>query len=101
MRSWLAPKYWDDMLFDSVRSERLPNIPFGAERQGFDNALLSALCGDHDDGNVLGGIHVFQSPDQFQPVHDRHVDVTENQVESILAHERQGLGSVGGFKNLS
>src|SRR6202789_1750021 len=100
MRSWLAPEHWDDVLFDLIRSEWLPNISFGAQRQGLENALLPTLRGDHDDGNVFGVIHLFQAPDEFQPVHDRHVDVTENQVESILARECQALGSVRGFEDL-
>src|SRR5580692_12491265 len=100
MHSRLAPEYWDDVFFDLIGSEWLPNISFGAERQGFENALLPTLRCDHDDGNVLGVIHLFQAPDKFQSVHDRHVDIAENQVESIHARQCQALGSVGGFKDL-
>src|ERR1700728_4648178 len=100
MRSRLVLEHWDDVLFDLIGSEWLPNISFGTQRQGFENALLPTLGCDHDDWNVLGVIHLFQAPDEFQSAHDRHVDITENQVESILARECQALGSVGGFKDL-
>src|SRR5690348_11517297 len=83
------------MLLHLVRSKGLSDIAASATGQGFNHVRLTSFGSDHAHRHALGIVHALQLPDEFQSVHDGHVDVTENQVNIVIAQHGEGFSAVG------
>ena len=61
---------------------------------------FAAFGRNHDHRYVFRVRHPGKLLDKFQTVHDRHVDVTKDQINSLVLEYTQGVGPVSGFEYL-
>ena len=62
--------------------------------------LFRRVAGDHDDTHMPGRGVRTQAPAQREPVHDRHIDIGDDDVRCDPARDIQRLDSVGGLECL-
>jgi hypothetical protein len=84
-----------------VGSERFAEITFGTGGEGFDDASLAALGGNHDDGHAFGGVKGGETFQELEAVHDGHIDVAEDDVERAFLNFDEGFGAVAGFQDFA
>ena len=58
---------------------------------------LAALGRNHDDGHAFCIYDAWKLFYKLQPVHDRHVDVTKNQIDRVFLENCKRLGPISGF----
>ncbi len=80
------------MQFYLVRSKGFTNVPTGPARYGLRNMRLAALRGNHDHRNTFRVLSSGKLLDEFQTIHDRHVDVTQDQIDPVIVEDTDGLG---------
>src|ERR1700686_5380986 len=98
--SWLLPQYWQHMFFHLIGSKGLANVSASASCEGLHHVRLAAFGCDHYDGNAFGALHRRYLTDKFQTIHDRHIDIAEDEVDRVFAQYGQRFGAISGFKNL-
>jgi len=84
-----------------LRREWLPNVATRARGQGLDDVRLTAFGCNHDHWDVFCVRHARKLLDEFQSVHDRHVDIAKDQIDLILLKDNQCLRPVSGFQDRS
>src|SRR5262245_30415236 len=83
------------------RLNRLGDVRVRAEGQAALAVLLRPLGGDDDDGDVLELRVLPHQRDQLQTVHDRHVDIGEDQIDLLRPGELlQRVDAVDGLDDL-
>src|SRR5262249_33647909 len=81
---------------------RLLDVPLGAHLQAPDRVLLLALRRDDDDRDRLVRGFLLDALQELETVHDRHVDVEQDEVDSLLLSELvQSLEPVHGADALA
>jgi hypothetical protein len=87
--------------FYLLGGEGFPEIAFGAGGEGFDYAGFAAFGGNHYDRDAFSGGNGGESFEEFETVHDRHVDVAEDYVERAFLNFDEGFGAVAGFEDFA
>ena len=78
-----------------VRAEGFGDVVVGADLAAELLIDLPSLCGEQDDGDVLGGGIVLDHAAGLVAVELRHHDVEDDEVGLLVAHLLQGLLAVG------
>jgi hypothetical protein len=82
--------------------EGLLHVPLGAHLQAADRVLFLSFRRDDDDRNGLVGLLLLHALEELEAVHDRHVDVEEDEVDALLLAELvQRLQPVHGADELA
>src|SRR6266446_1443378 len=82
--------------------EGLLHVPLRPHLEAPDRVLFLAFGGDDDDGNGLVGRLLLEPLQELEAVHDRHVDVEEDEVDPLLlAQLVEGLQAVHGGDELA
>ena len=55
---------------------------------------------ENDNIHTFGDFHRGNLADEFQTVHDRHVDIAQDEVDYIALQRSQSFGPIGGFHDL-
>ena len=97
---------WRDARFDLVRRERLTDISLGPSRKSAHHIRRASFRRNHDDRNAQGKPLLLSFFDKLQPIHHRHIDVAEDQVECVVAacrlpQHRQRLYPIAGLDHIS
>ncbi|MNL06864.1 hypothetical protein D3C87_1275160 [compost metagenome] len=71
------------------------NLPF---IDGFDNDRRIGVTGQHDPGGV--GVSLMDMGQQRGAVHIGHARIAHHQVDGLLRHDLQGLGTAGGQQHV-
>src|SRR5271157_864152 len=89
------------MAFHLVGSKWLANVAprSASDRLGYQR--LATFGGDHQNWDSAGILDRAQPPYQFQPIHHRHVDIAQHQVNRLLAKNVQCLRTIASLDNLS
>ncbi len=82
--------------------EGLLHVSLGSHFEAPDRVLLFALGGDDDDRDVLVGGFLLDALEELQAVHDRHVDVEQDEIDlPFLGQLVEGLDAVHGADQLA
>jgi hypothetical protein len=90
-----------DPRLEQGRVDRLGEVVLGAQLDAADHALHLVERGDHDHGQA------HEAPLAAQPLEDliavqlRHHDVEQHEVEGLGAQDLEGLGAVGGHRQVA
>src|SRR5579871_1059795 len=100
---WMATSSMTDSekvfhgLTQHLRREWLLHVPLGAERHHLFHTMHAAVGRDHQHGNDPQHLVGFHAAHKLLAVHDRHVDVSENDIDPVRAQQVQRLLAVGGL----
>src|SRR5208282_6634388 len=94
------PQQGQDMLFHLIWSEGLANVAASAGRKRCHHVRFAAFSGDHHDRNPFSTFDLGDLADEFQSIHDRHIDVAQNEVDHVALQRGQRLRPVRGFHDL-
>src|SRR6476646_104642 len=89
-----------DVLLHLVGSKRLADIALRSHRERLHHVRFAAFGRDHDHRHASRILHVFQPLHELQSIHDRHVDVAQNQINSGLRQHGQRLRPISRLAQL-
>src|SRR5258706_2408580 len=89
-----------NLLAHLPRRERLADVAACARREGLCHVGLATLGSNHDHGHAFSVAVHGAALEKFQSIHLGHVDIAENQIQSVIFEEQPKPHSHAGFKDL-
>jgi hypothetical protein len=73
------------------------DIAFNPDSVCFLEPLLTAFGGDQDDRDMAILLFLLEFSHHLESVHDRHIEIGQNQIDAMKTEQFQGLLAVSGF----
>ena len=88
------------MFLHLLGGEGLSDVASCPARYGLYHVGFAAFGGNHDHGHTLCVGYSRELLDELQPIHYRHIDVAEYEIDGTRLKDNKRLGSVSGLKYL-
>src|SRR6185437_4553534 len=99
--SYLTSQDGNDVLFHLLGRKRLANVSPRTTRKSLDDMGLAAFGGNHHHRDIFSIFYTGKLLDEFDAIHHRHVDITENQIDSAVFEHTKGFGAIACLQDIT